>query len=272
MVAQNQVYGLYCTCEVCGEKSPGLIRYVGQTSVGVRMRFYHHTYMARTNADYPVSRWIRKHGEGNICHLVLDSVEDQKELEEREEWWIEELGTMISESGLNLWPGGKTAVGYKWSEERRKARTGIPRSPETIAKLKEAARGRHGATSMNKKLSVEDVTTIKKRLWNGESALAVSRDYPVGKNSILWIAQNRGWTDVPWPIGPKRPAPTGKFSPETSTGENSHMAKLTERDVKDIRQRYTGRRGEYGEIARDYGVTTANISMIVRRQTWKHVP
>lgn len=48
-------------------------------------------------------------------------------------------------------------------------------------------------------------------------------------------------------------------------GERNHQAKLTDKQVAEIRARYTGRRGEQTELAREYGVTQANISLIVRR-------
>lgn len=49
-----------------------------------------------------------------------------------------------------------------------------------------------------------------------------------------------------------------------ATGERNHRAKLTDRQVQDIRARYTGRRGEQTEIAQEYGVTQALISLVVR--------
>lgn len=53
-------------------------------------------------------------------------------------------------------------------------------------------------------------------------------------------------------------------------GEKSHMAKLTEEEVREIRYR-----GEAGEIqrdlAREFGVTQVAISHILLRKNWKHV-
>jgi len=53
-------------------------------------------------------------------------------------------------------------------------------------------------------------------------------------------------------------------------GERHNSAKLTEKDIKEIR-----RRSELGEtnvkLGKDYGVTDTTISYIVRRKTWRHV-
>jgi len=53
-------------------------------------------------------------------------------------------------------------------------------------------------------------------------------------------------------------------------GENVFGAKLTERDVLDIRTRHSS--GEtYTSLGRKYGVYYTTISKIIERKTWKHV-
>ena len=53
-------------------------------------------------------------------------------------------------------------------------------------------------------------------------------------------------------------------------GEANAMARLTEPDVIDIRTRY--RRGLGSQMAAEYGVSSATISMIVTGKTWAHAP
>lgn len=53
-------------------------------------------------------------------------------------------------------------------------------------------------------------------------------------------------------------------------GERVSGAKLSERDVHEIRKRAANGENQY-EIADSYGVTQSNISMIITRDTWKHV-
>ena len=52
-------------------------------------------------------------------------------------------------------------------------------------------------------------------------------------------------------------------------GERQHLAKLTERDVKAIRQ-LAGKKSQR-EIGRDYGVTGNTIRCIQNRTTWNHI-
>jgi hypothetical protein len=57
-------------------------------------------------------------------------------------------------------------------------------------------------------------------------------------------------------------------------GERHGMAKLTELDIIQIRDRYkkTGaRKGNGGELAREFGVTNKQIHNIVHRKCWKSV-
>lgn len=50
-------------------------------------------------------------------------------------------------------------------------------------------------------------------------------------------------------------------------GIKHHQAKLTENDVRTIRERFAA--GEHGaDLAREYNVTHANICRIVARKTW----
>jgi hypothetical protein len=62
-----------------------------------------------------------------------------------------------------------------------------------------------------------------------------------------------------------------KFIHGTSArGERNPQAKLSESDVRDIRQRRVD--GErVGSLAKAYGMSAANISTIVHRRSWKHV-
>lgn len=55
----------------------------------------------------------------------------------------------------------------------------------------------------------------------------------------------------------------------TIMGDACHLSRLTSADVIAIRKAHRPRMG--AALARQYGVTTANISSIINRKTWKHV-
>jgi len=263
---KNVVYGLYCSCERCGDLQ--VIRYVGQTSKGARMRFYHHTYAARNNAPYPVNRWIKKHGVGNISHTVLSSVDDPALLDDEETRWINLLGTLHADGGLNLWPGGGSVRGYKHPGGYKPRG---PRSEATKKILSDIGKARTGEKANNAKINNKVAGDIKQALWAGGTCKGVAKRMSLKTGLVNAISSEKTWTHVPWPIGPRYWPHDGRFSPGDRLGENSKFAKLTDDIVRAIRKRYDA--GErISVIARDYPfVTGANISMVARRKTWKHV-
>ena len=54
-------------------------------------------------------------------------------------------------------------------------------------------------------------------------------------------------------------------------GEQSSRSKLTDAQVRAIRERYAAGGVSLREVARDYGVHLSLISLIVRREIWRHV-
>jgi hypothetical protein len=50
--------------------------------------------------------------------------------------------------------------------------------------------------------------------------------------------------------------------------QRNGRAKVTAEQVAEIRSRSTGRHGEQTELAREYGITQATVSKIIKRQIW----
>lgn len=63
-----------------------------------------------------------------------------------------------------------------------------------------------------------------------------------------------------------------RFHPERiARGEGMTTAKLTETDVREIRELYATGKYYQRQLANMFGVTQSNIWCVVSRQTWKHV-
>lgn len=133
------VYGL------CLEGLP--VRYVGKTIKTVEKRFHTH----KVNAgylDYPVYKWMRKHGDA-VCVRVLEEVPDDI-VDACEREWIKEL----RESGhvlLNCTDGGDGVSGWKHTDETKQKMSeakqgyvpwmkGRKHSPETLKVISEAVK------------------------------------------------------------------------------------------------------------------------------------
>lgn len=55
------------------------------------------------------------------------------------------------------------------------------------------------------------------------------------------------------------------------TGINNGRAKLTEEQIRIIRQKYTGKYGELTKFAKKYGVSATSILYAIQGKTWKKV-
>ncbi len=120
-----------------------------------------------------------------------------------------------------------------------------------------------GEDSHDAKLSNSDVTEIVKRLHDGESCMAISKDYNVGDGAINDIMAGRRWSKI---TGIKK----GDFIAYVCRGEDSPNTNLTESNVSEIRILiYMG--GSSRVIAREYNTSKTAILNIKNGKTWSHV-
>lgn len=266
MAGKNVIYGLYCVCEKCDDRRER-IRYVGQTSRGVRDRFSKHAWSARNSASWPVSKWMKKHGVENIRYKILEDTQTPDLLDEREEYWISKYDTLNHEAGgLNLWPGGASQRGYKHPANAKTRIKGRKHSEETKRKLSEASKKNKGERASNAKINNEVAQEVKKLLWSGNTIEEVYVSLGLTVGIVSMISNGQTWTEVPWPIGPRNRTNDGRRHP----GDLPPQTKLDENKVRNIRARAASGESHKG-LASEYGVTKENIGMIVRRKTWKHV-
>ena len=57
----------------------------------------------------------------------------------------------------------------------------------------------------------------------------------------------------------------------TNRGESHKLAKLTDGEVREIRLKYNGDRGDITRLARAFGVSRTAIERVVKGMGWKHV-
>lgn len=138
MADLNVIYGLH--------SGDGVIRYVGKTSKGARVRLGQHISVATHQPGYPVHRWMRKHGVGTIQFTILEVLTTESNSAQREIRWIEKLGTLVP-AGLNVTTGGEGVPGRVVSELNRQrlsvSHLGNTHTTEARAKMS-ATRKAHG--------------------------------------------------------------------------------------------------------------------------------
>ena len=54
-------------------------------------------------------------------------------------------------------------------------------------------------------------------------------------------------------------------------GEKNGRSKLNDEQVREIREKYTGEKGQVANLAREYGVSWTLIKLIVTDKNWTHV-
>ena len=86
------------------------IVYVGQTTDLTTRRYRHEIHDPYNpnikEYNYPLSKGIRKYGIENYECVILEEVEKEQDLNEREKYWIKFYNTYEDNSKYNLTPGG----------------------------------------------------------------------------------------------------------------------------------------------------------------------
>lgn len=117
-------------------------QYVGQTSQLLKKRWYKHCSDSKAdrNKDMVICKAIKKYGKKNFKIEQIDQANNQRELDEKEVFWIAKLNTF--KKGYNSTLGGNGRSGYKLSEETKqkisKAHKGKKLSKEHKKKLSKA--------------------------------------------------------------------------------------------------------------------------------------
>jgi hypothetical protein len=122
---------------------------------------------------------------------------------------------------------------------------------------------RRGERHYRAKLTATVVRAIRLRLLAGDSHPAIARLYGVSPDAVFDIAKNRTWA---WLDGG---TPTEQLPPpHGARGSGAGMARLTEHEVREIRQMlaagYT-----MGMVARAYAVSPDAIFDIAHGRTWR---
>lgn len=129
-----------------------VIRYIGQTVKIPATRMREHRNFAAKGVEWPVYKWMRKHGPENIQMCILEVFADPELLDVREIALIAQYRQDFPKSMLNVTDGGGGVRGYAPSEETRaklsKAREGnqnakgFKHTEETKAKVSAANKRR----------------------------------------------------------------------------------------------------------------------------------
>lgn len=124
------------------------------------------------------------------------------------------------------------------------------------------------------KLTDAQVREMRARYAAGATYAQLGRDVNVSKPMARFAVLGHCWTHIDGAASQSRP-PAPKIIrpaalPIDRTGERNGNARLTEADVRAMRERASN--GEtYAQLGRAFGVTSVMARLIVQRKNWKHV-
>lgn len=228
---QNNMMGIYKITYPNGKIYIGL-------SNNIKRRIQEHNAPSNTSTVCDLA--IKKYGRVKEIE-ILEFVNNHIELQARETYWIKKLNSRDRNVGYNVAAGGE---GSNYGEDNHRS-----------------------------VFSEEDVFNIRRRRFEGERKKDVYKCYPTVPFSTfenVWLG--RGYPEV----GKEFHILTGsvsrqEYSSRANMGENNNKAKLDEKKVLDIRQRFAN--GEsLAQIHKDYSYVARNtIGRVCNRTTWKHV-
>jgi len=135
--------GIYAFLNLINEKI-----YLGSTKDFYK-RYHIHMSMLRGNYhdnDYFQKAW-NKYGQSNFIFVILENVENNLELEQREQYWIDLTKCYDKSLGYNSRLKANNNSGFKLTQETKnnisKAKLGTKASAETKSKLSKFHTNRH---------------------------------------------------------------------------------------------------------------------------------
>jgi len=214
--------------------------YIGKTS-NIEKRWKRHISVAKNKerkAYQYLHKSINKYGVYNFNIEVLENCLTEIEAFEKEKKWIEKFNSNDYNFGMNLTDGGEGTSGVKWSEESR-----------------DKIRGENNH-NYGKKISDDIKSKISKSV-SGENNGFYGKTH---SEEVVNFLKNREISEE-----------LKKVISCKCRGSNQSSAKLTEKDVLDIRDKWNSGKYSQTELAKLYNVKPNTINQIVNRKRWTHI-
>lgn len=227
------------------------MKYIGQAK-NIYKRFKSHhlsDYKNPKNCCYNTKFYqaLRKYGLENFEIIIL-TLCPEEELDNKEIEYIKKFDTY--KNGYNSTPGGQYWTDNIHSEETELKRQ-ITREKNNSLKSENHPRA---------KMTNEEVINVRQRYINGELIDDIYKDYQdrySNKNTFKRIIFGETYKNV------------GNIPTKSQIRHTN--AKLTDKQVKEIRERYKKEKISYAKLGEIYGLSGSSIHQIIKRKTYQHV-
>lgn len=247
--------------------------YIG-SAVNIKYRWRSHRSLLRKGIHHSthLQRAFNLYGEDNFAFEVLEAVNNRSALLDREQFWIDKLGSCNDKNGYNIaLQAGSPMAGRRQTEEAKfktgiaskrwhQANKGTPKYRAYLNNLSRALKGHIVSEETRVKISEKaKLRTGEKNPFFGKTHSEETRR----KLSLKRSGRTRSEEA-------KRKTSETMRSKRVNQGSTNKSAKLTEADVVAIKRRLLSGEKQL-DIAADYGVCGSAIGLIKQGKTWKHV-
>lgn len=195
-----------------------------------------------------IKKAIKKYGKDNFRKEILCTCNSPQELNEQEKYWINKLNSTNLDIGYNIEKGGAESV---YINKREK-------STYVFTKEHKDNISKGNKNKPKSKKHIESIVKFHADVSGSKNPM-FNKNHSDKTKKIISI-KNRGRK--------KSEKEVKKISLRTS-GEKNIKAKLTEKDVLEIRSLYP--KLTLTEISKNYNVQFSCIEKIIKRRTWKHI-
>lgn len=225
--------------------------YIGQAkNIYDRLNKHHiYDYKDKNNCCYNTKFYIalRKYGLENFQVDVLELCSEE-ELDKKEIYYINKYDSF--KHGYNSTKGGQN-----WSPNIHSEETELKRQ-----KTRQQNKSLQSENHPRAKMTNEEVINVRQRYIDGESIQQIYEDYKdrySNKETFKRIILGQTYISV------------GNIPNKRQIRYTN--AKLTEVQVREIRNKYKKGKVSYDTLGKEYGLSGSSIAAIIKRKTYTHV-
>lgn len=238
--------GIYMVINKINDK-----KYIGQAKdINKRFKAHHLSdYKNPNNCCYNTKFYqaLRKYGIDNFDVVIL-ALCPVEQLDKLETEYIAKFDTY--KNGYN-----STLGGQNWSDNIHSEETELKRQ-----KTREQNQSLKGENHPRAKMTNQEVINVRQRYINGEPMDEIYNDYKErypNKDTFKRIVLGETYKDV------------GNIPTKSQIKHTN--AKLTEQQVREIRERYAAEKISYAKLGEEYGISSSSIYQIIKRKTYQHI-
>lgn len=182
-------------------------KYVGQTTQSLNKRWQQHIQEANRMSSKPLHRAFRKYGIDKFTMRVIDEC-DEKLLNEKEQYWIEQYNTFESAEGYNATSGGERPIFNQETKDKLSViMSSIERTDQWVDNIRQSLtekakkepwgclteQNRSDGKHSGLKIMGVNIETGEEKIWDNARDAAYEVTGDRNKNSNILLSARKGY-------------------------------------------------------------------------------